>query len=291
MKKNHALMQLLTAAIVILLGIFSSELQSFSSANTRIAFLDVGQGDATYLQFTNGEDMLIDCSRGAQVLDALGRVMPAFDRTITYMVITHPDADHYAGCMDVLAGFDVEQIILTGVGKQNTLYTSFLGYVEKEYAEEMVIMEPREFILGEARLQVLYPDHNMQDDPLVPGSTSFDSNDTSIVMRVDVGDTSVLLTGDAESALETYLVETYAEKLDVDILKVGHHGSKTSSGASFLEAVSPEHAIISASKDNSYGHPARSVTDRLKKNGASVWQTAQKGDILLSIDIDSYDIQ
>ncbi len=284
-------MQLLITGIVLLVALIFHELQIQNNTTTTVAFLDIGQGDATYISFTNGDDMLIDCARGAQVLDALGRVMSVFDHTISYLVITHPDADHYGGCIDVLSRFDVQTIIMTGVAKNDALYQSFVNFVEHEGATIRIIDAVQSMQIGDSQVTYLYPDHNVVKEPFVPGTDQFESNNTSIVMRLSAGNTEILFTGDAEKELEQYLVDTYADQLNVDILKVGHHGSKTSSIDAFLQATSPEEAIVSVGKDNSYGHPAPSVIKRVKKYGAEVWQTTDEGDILISIDKDSYDIE
>ena len=247
-----------------------------TDAALEIVFLDIGQGDATFITFPDGTQMLVDCAVDARILEALGRVMPFYDKTIDYVLITHPDKDHYGGCIDVFDRFDVGDIIYTGKEKENVFYHAFLDAVHEEDEEYTKIEREREWKFGSASALFLYPDHDV-----VGGEES--SNDTSIVLKISYAGTAVLLTGDAEVPLEKKLIEEYGNELDVDILKVGHHGASTASSEEFLNVVTPKYAIISAGVDNSYGHPTARTLKKLERVGASIWRTDLQGDILLTI--------
>lgn len=260
--------------------------------NLEITFLDIGQGDATYMKFQNGEDMLIDCAIDGRILEALGRVMDWKDRTIDYLVVTHPDLDHYGGCEEVLNRFEVKHVVYNGLKKEDSkLWQSFniVARAEGDYKE---ITHSEEWNIASTTLQFLYPDHDITIDSKVPGlKKDTGSNDTSIVIKVIHGDTSLLLMADAEGPLEKYLGEIYGEELDVDILKLGHHGSDSSSGEDFLELVSPVDSIVSAGIDNNYGHPSRRVLKRLDRVSSIVWRTDEQGDITIHIGNSGYIIK
>lgn len=251
-----------------------------AETNLKIHFLDVGQGDATLVQFADGQEMLVDCGRDAIVLSALSRVRRWQDRELDYVVVTHPDADHFAGCIDVLQRYRVKKIYLNGFDKERSdLWQSFLDKVR----EAEIVTSTRRLEIAGAAVEFLYPDHNLANDHRIPGTTKTESNDTSIVMRLEVGEQKILLTGDMEEPLENYLIKKYAANLKARVLKVGHHGSISSSGEKFLQAVGASYCIISVGAGNTYGHPSHRVLSRLERTGCSILRTDELGDILLSI--------
>lgn len=253
-----------------------------NSEEVRIDFLDIGQGDATLITFADGEQMLIDCSVDARILEALGRVMPFYDHSIDFLVVTHPDQDHYGGCVDVLDRFDVSETIVTGVSKNNDYYTVLVEALDRESAEHTRIVGPRVWFIASSTVSFLFPDRDMisetsGDHPLVS------PNNSSIIIKIDHKSHTALLTGDAEIETEAYLVENFFDLLDIDILKAGHHGSDSSSSFEFLKATSPDHFIISVGADNSYGHPSERVMGRAARAGATVWRTDTQGDIMATL--------
>ncbi|MBP9732142.1 MAG: MBL fold metallo-hydrolase [Candidatus Magasanikbacteria bacterium] len=266
-------------------------IKEVGESNLEITFLDIGQGDATYMKFANGEDILIDCAIDGRILEALGRVMDWNDRVIDYLVVTHPDLDHYGGCEEVLNRFEIKHVVYNGLKKEDSkLWKSFntASRAEGEYVE---ISSPVEWDIASTTLQFLYPDHEISKDSKIPGLTKDSgSNNTSIVIKVLHGSTSVLLMADAEDPLEKYLGEVYAEELDVDILKLGHHGSDSSTSEEFLELTTPRDAVASAGKDNNYGHPSRRVIKRLERVSSTVWRTDEQGDVSIIIDQNDYTV-
>lgn len=251
----------------------------------KITFLDIGQGDATFIEFPNGEQMLIDCAIDARILEALGRVMPYYDRDIDYLMITHPDSDHYGGCEEVLERFDVKNIIYNGLRKEyDPMWQSFWWAKENEETNYYEIDKEDVWNIASTTLHFLYPDHSMADDPGIPGyQGETDSNDTSIVFKLEYGENSALFTGDAEQHVEEYLIAAYGDQLDADILKLGHHGSDSSSIQGFIDITSPAHAIASVGLDNKFGHPSRRVLKRVERIGGQSWRTDLQGDIRLEI--------
>lgn len=249
-----------------------------------VVFLDVGQGDATYFEFKNGEQMLVDCSKDRRVLQGLGEVMWFYDRSLDYLVITHPDLDHYGGCIDVLKRFEVENIIYSGIRKEKSkFWHAFWSQYQKEDANYITIEGPRKLKIASSTINFLYPDHNLRENKSVPEKEFESTNNTSIVFTLKFGGNKILMTGDAEKKLERYLSDKYGDKLNSKIYKMGHHGSDSSSNEFFIKRVKPEISVASAGKDNSFGHPSYRVVSRLKRLGSKIWRTDQDGNILLRI--------
>ena len=246
-----------------------------AAASFTVTFLDVGQGDAAFLESTEGAQMLVDCGRDGSILPALGRVMDFFDKEIDYLLVTHPDLDHYGGCTDVLKRFDVKNIVYTGVDKPDSQWKYFWATVEAEGAEFLRIDARKSLSLGEGKLDFLFPDTAI--------TRQENTNNTSIVFKFSFGEMDALFVGDAEAEVETHLVEKYGDYLDTEILKVGHHGSGSSSGSEFLRVVTPEISIISVGADNHYGHPSGRVIKRLERMGSRIFRTDLAGDIKLRV--------
>ncbi|PIR03135.1 MAG: hypothetical protein COV60_01930, partial [Candidatus Magasanikbacteria bacterium CG11_big_fil_rev_8_21_14_0_20_43_7] len=212
-----------------------------------------------------------------------------------YLVVTHPDLDHYGGCIDVLKRFDVSTIIYNGMEKPyDDLWVAFNSAIEEHQQEgKQYTLAEEQFVwtIASTTVNFLYPDHSIVDDPGVPGvKKEANANDTSIIIKLSYGDQDVLLTGDAEEDLERYLVATYGDQLDVEILKAGHHGSQSSSIPEFISSTSPVLAIASAGKDNKFGHPARRVVRRFERAGVEFWQTDIHGDIVVTLTSSSFQI-
>lgn len=240
----------------------------------KIHFLDVGQADATLIHVPTGEQMLIDCGKDSQGLEALQRTQNYFDRVIEYLVITHSDLDHFGGCHTILEHYHVEHILYNGLDKPGDVrWAGLWTAIVEEGAEVIALDDMFELVLGDVRVQSLFPDHDLRT------STEFSGNNSSVVLRVDSPKGSYLLTGDAEAEQEHYLIERTPEMLDVDVLKAGHHGSKTSSIEEFVVATSPDLAVVSAGADNRYGHPHGRVVSRFVRHEVGVLQTAIEGDI------------
>ncbi|MCB9798975.1 MBL fold metallo-hydrolase [Candidatus Nomurabacteria bacterium] len=245
----------------------------------RIAFLDIGQGDATLIDFPDGSQMLIDCSKDARVLEALSRNMHFWDRHINTLVITHPDFDHYGGCEDVIERFEVDKIIYTGYPKDNQTWNSL---VETATAKGLWYTPMREYI-EQSHLQsqviFLYPNDSVD----IFDTKAIDSNESSIVTKISIGSSDALLMGDAEIEVEELLMHEYGDQIDIEVLKVGHHGSAGGTGEAFLDAVTPQYAVISAGAGNSYGHPSARVLKKLERAHSQVLRTDLLGDIILEM--------
>lgn len=262
---------------LVTLGVVVSVV-NFHSKKLTVSFLDVGQGDAIFITAPNGNQVLIDAGAGRQVLRSLGAVMPFYDKTIDLVIGTHADADHIGGMSFVLERFTVLGIISNGVGSQTDSYELFTERSQAEQAKNMIARQGMRIVLDKnVFLDILFPREDMGE---------FETNDGSIVARLVYGDNEFLLTGDLPQNREMELVGRFGSLLESDVLKLGHHGSKTSSSAYFLDQVKPKLGIISAGKDNRYGHPHQIVLERLTSKNISYLNTADMGTITLESDGD-----
>src|SRR3989344_3248280 len=273
--------------ILAWIGVFQ-----LSHANLEVTFFDVGQGDAAFIETPERQQILIDGGPSSVILEKLGKEMPFWDRTIDWIILTHPEKDHLAGLLEVLKSYKVENILWTGVVRDTAEFTEWQKLIKEEGAK-IFIAEAGVRILGGptslqiwggADLGVLYPFESLE------GKEMKDSNDTSIIVKLIFGKISFLFTGDASQSVERRLVLGLAKhNLDAEVLKVGHHGSKTSTSGEFVEAVSPEIAVISAGRNNSYGHPHQEVLDNLA--GVNIFRTDLSGDIKIISDGINYAIK
>ena len=244
-----------------------------------VAFLDVGQGDAIFIDTPNGRQILIDGGPNKQVLAELSKVMPFYDRSIDAVIATHPDQDHISGLLDVLKLYKADLVIEPGVESETAVYKEFEKLVDEKQIKKILARRGMKLILNDgAYLLILFPDRDV---------SRMDTNDASIVAKLVYDNTSFLFTGDSPKKIESYLVSIDGESLDVDVLKAGHHGSKTSSSESFVGYSEPEYAIISAGKNNRYGHPHKEVLNILEKFEAKILRTDLLGSIIMKSDGES----
>ncbi|MFM8690124.1 MAG: ComEC/Rec2 family competence protein, partial [Candidatus Limnocylindrus sp.] len=266
--------------VVILL--VSSLLSSSSGAapgSLRISVLDVGQGDAILVEL-QGRRMLIDGgpdpARLSVELDAL---IPSWDRKIDVLVASHPHEDHLAGLPRLLDRYQIRSILgaeTRGGGPASTSWSELLLNRRMAYH---TVTTGSAFMLGAARLEVLWPDQAaLRYEPTDGGSAL---NNRSIVLRLDVNGFSALFTGDIESDVDALV----ARRLDgpVDLLKAPHHGSATASSRALIHAADPRLSVISVGEKNSYGHPAAATIDRLGERGGAVMRTDLDGTVSVTV--------
>ena len=254
----------------IALGLWWAALREDRRGLLTVSFLNIGQGDAIFIDSPSGRQVLIDGGKGSSVVRELGQVSRWYDRSIDVVIGTHPDADHIGGLPDVLARYDVSTIIRSGVEDSGADQTAFLRAVASEKNAQVLIAERGQIIdLGEgAYLEILFPDRAV---PLI------ETNTGSIVARLVYGDTAFMLTGDAPQAIEEYLVSLDGSSLKSDVLKAGHHGSRTSSALPFVGYVAPSYAVFSRGCDNSYGHPHKEVVELFARFGIPTLDTCANG--------------
>lgn len=251
--------------MAVVLGIINFAIWSAVSilmqpAQLTVAFLDVGQGDAIFIESPTRRQILIDGGRDRAVLRELGAVMPWWDRSIDMLIATHPDADHVGGLFDVLARYAVATIVQSDVQNDTPQTESLLAAVARERDTGAVEVEARRGqyfdIGGGAYIEILFPDRSV---------VGLETNTASIVARVVYGGTSFLLSGDSPKSIEEYLVLLDGKRLKADVLKAGHHGSDTSSSALFVGYTAPEWAVFSRGCENTYGHPHQEVVNLMAR--------------------------
>src|SRR3989344_2378215 len=258
--------------IVLIFGNVCVWIFAFPSHELRVSFLEIGQGDSILIQSPTGVEMLVDGGANTAVLRELGQHLPFFDRSIDAVVETHPDKDHIGGLSDVFDMYDIGTFIEPGIPNDTGAALALeRAVVAEEGVNRVLARRGMRLILGGgAYADILFPDRDV---------SGVETNTGSIVMRVIYGNTSFLLTGDSPQAIEKYISSIYGTALKSDVLKPGHHGSRTSTSLEFLSAVSPDTVIISAGKDNSYGHPHAEVMQNIAATHAAAMSTAEEGTI------------
>jgi competence protein ComEC len=274
--RHYLVYGLVTILTALTLFVWSAVLASDTGGKLVVAFLDVGQGDAIFIQAPNGTQVLIDGGKGSTVLSELGTLMPFSDRTIDTVIATHPDLDHIGGLPEVFARYEVGMFLEPGVADDGADYDALKKAVQDEGLAPVYARPHMTLALDQGVfIEFLFPDRD------VPG---LEANMGSVVARLVYGNTSVMLTGDSPMAIEEYLVSRYGEGLKSDLLKLGHHGSKTASSETFLGYVDPAYGIVSAGCDNSYGHPHEEVLDRLATFEVKKLSTCEEGTIVFESD-------
>ena len=273
--KQWALSHLIIISILVLIIV-----QYFNIIECRlsVAFLDIGQGDAILIQTPEYKNILIDAGMTSVVVDRLGEQLSFFDKTIDLFIITHPDRDHYAGVLDIMQKYKIKQIMLTGIANPDRLYEAFLAEARKQKVPIIFPQNNQDLkISHKIYLDILYP---FAGQSLV-GQIVKNKNTTSIVMRLlrqrsENWENLIMLTGDAEHSQERELVLS-GQELSGNILKLGHHGAKTSTSDIFLSAIKPQITVVSAGKDNKFGHPHPITMEKVKD--LEIRQTLQEGSI------------
>lgn len=240
-----------------------------------VVFLDIGQGDAVLVTLPGGVQILTDGGPDNTILSKLTRYMPFYDRTIELIVLTHPHADHTRGLNHVLERYKVEAALVSGAYYKSNTYRRFAEALEAHGVKVYAAQAGDKIAYnGRELLRVLSP-----QEPAL-GRKYSHVHESNVVTQLRLGDTTFLLVGDIEEDTERALVQ--AEILDdVDVLKVAHQGSKTSSDPTFLSTVLPEVAIVSVGK-NSYGHPHAEVLERFRQLGSRILRTDEQGDIVFT---------
>ncbi|MBI4122724.1 MAG: MBL fold metallo-hydrolase [Parcubacteria group bacterium] len=249
------------------------------SSQTEVIFLDVGQGDGVLIKTRYGQNILIDGGRDNRILDRLGRNLSFFERSFDLVIATHPDSDHIAGLVPVLERYDVGLLLDPGVVHDSSVFEALRDVIAQKRTPVRYVASRQTYELGEGVvLDVLFPNKSFV------GQTIADNNAASIVVKFSDGEIDYVFTGDAPTEVEDALVAAVGDGLDAEVLKIGHHGSHTSSSDLFLDAVMPEIAVIQVGKDNPYGHPAFRVLKRLESRRIPVLRNDYAGDIKLVSD-------
>lgn len=236
-------------------------------ADLEVHFIDVGQGDATLVK-ADGHYMLIDAGGNDKGTAIQLYLQKQEVEKLDYLILTHTDADHIGGADVIVTKFEIDTIFMSDYEKENRTYEDLLNAMEYKNMKFITPEVGAEYQLGKVLFTVL-----------APNATYADSNNSSIALLLENGETSFLFTGDCEEAAEKDILENGLD-IDCDVYKVGHHGSADSSNQSFLEAVTPEYGIISCAEGNAYGHPHAATLNKLRSMGVEIFRTDEQGSII-----------
>lgn len=271
MKRSLLVLVLAFVMLTIVLGVREWRLQP--DHRTHISFLDVGQGDSALIVTPSGRTVIIDGGPDWSTLEGIGSSLPFFHRTIDVLILSHANLDHFASFPEILTRYRVTTLYVSIDTVQSPWFLKILHSAEQSHTTVKTIRHGDTIALDtDCMIDVLWPPKRI-DPSLVK-----ELNNTSLVLRLHDKQQSALFTGDMESIVEEALLRA-GIPLQSDILKVAHHGSKTSSTDAFLRAVHPKIAVISVGKDNTYGHPNADVIRRLTAVGAEVRRTDEEGEV------------
>jgi len=314
-QSQTVLLGILAVLFLLTIGIWLSfSLYTFwPGETTKVVFCDVGQGDAALI-IAGFTQVLIDSGPDPYRLQkCLDAYVPWYDSKLELVVVSHPDFDHMGAVEAVLEPYFIQSLMLVEDAKDTNDFVAFREFVLRKESQGTELLFPVAGEEGRLTSAVSYLVHG-PTSRFAPGLTAADGvyspgltetklsalldshaqkisnyNERSLSLELDIHGTSVLFTGDIENHAEEAIAGTGLLK-QINILKVAHHGAKTSSSANFLEKIRPEHAIISVGGSNQYGHPAEEVVTRLEEVGARVWRTDLQGEICVLISEGSYEI-
>src|SRR3989344_281092 len=275
-RKKYALLIFALLLLVATMYLFYLDFKG-SNQGLTFAMLDVGQGDALFIESPTGTQIMFDTGSARSVLGQLSRVMSPFDKSIDAVVVTNPDADHIAGFMDILKNYKVGMVFEPGTVNDSKIYQNIKTEIKNKNIPNILARKGMRLnIGGGAFIEILFPDRDV---------SLWDTNDGSIIAKLSYGKISVMLTGDSTMLTEKIILkENSIGKLASTVLKVGHHGSRTSTSADFVKTVAPAYALISDGKNNKYGHPHQDTLDTLSKFGAKIFRTDLLGTIIMKSD-------
>lgn len=278
MIKNKILILIL---FLILLNILAwTAVFQCPSGLLEVNYLAIGQGDSIFIETPGRQQILIDGGPDDTVLKKLNKEMPFWDRHIDLLVLTHPESDHISGLLEVLDHYQVEYVLWNGIDGSTVRYHKWKEALDEENCKQIIAEEGQELKLTGGTMKVLYPFRNLWNEYYKR------SNDVSVVTKLKHGDNSFLFTGDISKKIERQISK---KEIKSDVLKVAHHGSKTSTSDEFLKAVKPELGIITVG-ENDFGHPHFETLSSLEKYDIKVLRTDQDGDIKILSDENKFRI-
>jgi competence protein ComEC len=273
---NFWIMSILLVLNLFWVGFFVSK----NDGLTHIYFLDVGQGDSILVTMPNNQNILIDGGPSSSLITEIDRVLPFWKRNIDLMVLTHPHADHVTGLIEVATRYQVDEFLYNGVQYDTHTYQELLNVVDERNIFTQVAGRGMEYNFESCQLDILYVGDLH--------TTSGDLNDTSIVSERTCGEFNAIFPADADVDIEQQLISS-GSLSDVEVLKVGHHGSKYSTSAIFLETIEPEVAVITVGK-NKFGHPHSETLKKLADIQAEIFSTLESGTVEAVTDGQKYNV-
>ena len=284
MKRKKLLSVYTALAVLVCVCVFSlnhsdnhSESKNGTHTDEFIShYIDVGQGDSEFIEFPDGKTMLIDAGT-YQYADTVADYINELGYSkIDYLIATHPHADHIGGMAEIINKFDIGNIYMPKASTNTKTFENLLTAVQDK---GMTVNTAK------AGMNIAVSDEfDYSADILAPISAEYDElNNYSVVIKISYGSNSFLYMGDAEKEVEEELLDR-GVNIKADVIKVGHHGSNTSSSSDFVKSVGAEYAVFSVGKDNDYGHPHSQTLKRWKKIGAEICRTDEEGTIKISSD-------
>lgn len=269
--RKLSIIHLVTILCLVVFSFSTHSIASQKDGLLKIYFFDVGQGDAIFIETPNGTQILVDGGPDNKVVQELAEVMPFYDRDVDMVIATHPHADHIAGLIEVLERYDVKTILEAKESYSSPVFSAWHDAEANENANLIEAKAGQVTDLGnEVKLTVLYPDKSYG------GILLNKPHWANVVIMLTYKNFSLLLTGDMEKPVESTMINEGLD-LHADILKIGHHGSKTSSSDKFLNAVRPQLAFIEVGAHNLYHHPSPEVIQRLENLGIKYYRSDLDG--------------
>lgn len=262
--------------LVFTIFLWSQVLAQPNNEDLMVNFYDVGQGDSIHIRNNKNQDILIDGGPDSKIIEKLDQNIPFQDNKIELVIITHPHEDHIAGLIDVLRKYEIEQILYTDVFYDSSIFVELKNIIEEKGIQTKFAKSGQIIKLDQANLYILFPNLSYNEKQVK------EVNNTSIVSKLVYGNSSFLFTGDAEEEVETELEDIFVNNkdiLDSDLIKIGHHGSNSSSTKDFLFSVSPKKAVISVGENNKYKHPHPDTLSKINELDVNLFRTDEDGDI------------
>ncbi len=271
--------------LIIFISLAVFEYSKYKINDLQIIFFDIGQGDSILVRTPGRHNILIDGGKPKSVNDKnlsykFFRYLPFFDMNFDMLISSHPHLDHIGGLIDVTNTFPVNSVLHSGVAYDSKEYDAWINLIKQKDIEENIAQSNQRYVFkskrGDVTIDVIYPFSSIE------GKEVNDVNDYSVVFYLTYKDKKIIFTGDISDEVEKVLEEKgYLE--EVDLLKVAHQGSDTSTSKDFLEVIDPDYAVIMVG-ENSYGHPSPRILKRLERAGATIIRTDLSGDIVFYID-------
>jgi len=272
------IIKILVGAVTVLSILLFITWQSADNQELQIHFFDIGQGDGILIRTPSQQNIVIDGGPDNSFITKLGQALPFYDQKIDLMVLTHPHDDHIFGLVEVLKRYKVKQVLYSGVLHTTDAYLEWLNQILEKEIQLKIAMAGQQFVFDEAELKVIYPIFSQKNQKVK------NLNNSSVVVQLIFNEVKVLFTGDLEKEGEEEILQLTNFNLESQVIKLGHHGSDTSSSEEFVKAIDPEYAVIQVGQDNKFGHPSLRVLKRMERLGVNIYRTDIDGDIIIATD-------
>jgi competence protein ComEC len=259
----------LILSLLLIFDIFIWQ-QAFSDKDyNTIDFLDVGQGEASLINFSNSGKILIDAGAGDKILNELGNSLNFFDKKIEVMIVSHPDIDHYGGFFEVVKRYSPSVFVYNGFSFEDKNFNNLLNLIKKKGIKILELKRGDSITIGENVLKIISPEIEQKDD-----------NENSLVISANIEKRKILWTGDVNKEILESLKEEIGK---IDIMKISHHGSKTGTNQKIIEEFSPQISLIGVGENNRYNHPVKEVINWLNYIKSDIFRTDEYGSIRIEL--------